>query len=294
MPQKITVPDWKEGGTLSSIATKYGVTVEELQKANGIADPNKIQKGMQLIIPDKAGPSSDLENTLTPEKTLPEGTPADRLSSFRNLLKTVSNRAGQDAKVAGVGISGVDPSKVSGGTLKGVMDFVGRQKTQGISDIYKSTTTFLDNQQKQAQEHLKTLINSGAIAQMTDDAIAKLATTSGMDYDMLQAIRTQKKAESEKPASSWTGNINGQQVRINFDKMGNETSRTVLGKAGNPTDPSKTTKNSWNSLGQAQKEAVIGWMAKQPGFSGTDLQKIDEDPEFSAFIIGEYYKQNSL
>lgn len=40
------------GETLSSIAMKYGITVEALMRANGIVDPNRIYVGQQLTIPD--------------------------------------------------------------------------------------------------------------------------------------------------------------------------------------------------------------------------------------------------
>jgi LysM repeat protein len=39
------------GDTLSMIAARYGVTVEALQEANGIEDPDMIIMGHDLIIP---------------------------------------------------------------------------------------------------------------------------------------------------------------------------------------------------------------------------------------------------
>ena len=41
----------KEGETLSSIASDYGVSQEELQALNNIEDPNSIQVGQELLIP---------------------------------------------------------------------------------------------------------------------------------------------------------------------------------------------------------------------------------------------------
>jgi murein DD-endopeptidase MepM/ murein hydrolase activator NlpD len=43
------------GDTLSSIGAKYGVSYQEIAKANNVADPNKIYPGQTFMIPDKPG-----------------------------------------------------------------------------------------------------------------------------------------------------------------------------------------------------------------------------------------------
>ncbi|WP_300523227.1 LysM peptidoglycan-binding domain-containing protein [Aminiphilus sp.] len=43
------------GETLWSIATKYGVTVATVLGSNALADPNRLQPGMQLRVPDRNG-----------------------------------------------------------------------------------------------------------------------------------------------------------------------------------------------------------------------------------------------
>ena len=40
-----------EGDTLSGIAARFGVTEEALQTANGVADPNRLVAGQELIVP---------------------------------------------------------------------------------------------------------------------------------------------------------------------------------------------------------------------------------------------------
>ena len=40
----------QKGDTLSAIAKKYGTTYQEIAKANGISDPNKIYAGQTLKI----------------------------------------------------------------------------------------------------------------------------------------------------------------------------------------------------------------------------------------------------
>jgi LysM repeat protein len=41
----------QEGDTLAAIAQQFGTTVEALQSANGISDPNEILIGQVLVIP---------------------------------------------------------------------------------------------------------------------------------------------------------------------------------------------------------------------------------------------------
>lgn len=59
----------QEGDTLVGIAARYGVSVEALQRANGIANPLFLQIGQQLVIPvgrEEAVASSELLPTPTP------------------------------------------------------------------------------------------------------------------------------------------------------------------------------------------------------------------------------------
>lgn len=56
----------KKGDTLSRIGAKYGVTVPELAKANGIINVNLIHVGQVLIIPgtDTATNQADIKSAL--------------------------------------------------------------------------------------------------------------------------------------------------------------------------------------------------------------------------------------
>ncbi|MGE5223328.1 MAG: LysM peptidoglycan-binding domain-containing protein [Omnitrophica WOR_2 bacterium] len=54
----------QEGDTLWDIAQRFGVTMDELQNANGITDPGKLSAGQQLIIPGLEG----IQGTLTTQK----------------------------------------------------------------------------------------------------------------------------------------------------------------------------------------------------------------------------------
>jgi peptidoglycan-N-acetylglucosamine deacetylase len=48
----------KSGDTLSGIAALFGVTVDDIVRANNIADPSRISEGQELTIPARAGGSA--------------------------------------------------------------------------------------------------------------------------------------------------------------------------------------------------------------------------------------------
>jgi LysM repeat protein len=50
-----------KGETLTQIAKQYGVTVDEIQKANNIQDAKKLQSGQTIKIPGAASPSASPE-----------------------------------------------------------------------------------------------------------------------------------------------------------------------------------------------------------------------------------------
>ncbi len=56
----------KAGDTLSKIADAYQTTVDEIIAANGIADPNKIEVGQQLIIPSLVKAAAEPAQSPTP------------------------------------------------------------------------------------------------------------------------------------------------------------------------------------------------------------------------------------
>jgi LysM repeat protein len=61
-----TVYTVKAGDTLSRIAGKYGVTVDQIVKANPqIKDPNKLGLGDQLVIPPAVAPAITDSGTIT-------------------------------------------------------------------------------------------------------------------------------------------------------------------------------------------------------------------------------------
>ena len=65
----------QQGDTLNSIALRFGITSEEIQSANGIADPNALAIGQRLIIPGLEG----ISGVLTSER-IPFGTTLQSLT----------------------------------------------------------------------------------------------------------------------------------------------------------------------------------------------------------------------
>lgn len=63
--QTETVYTVKSGDTLSDIATKYGITYQQLASYNGISDPNVIYIGQEILIPNTS-------TVVAPGKTLDE------------------------------------------------------------------------------------------------------------------------------------------------------------------------------------------------------------------------------
>ncbi len=86
-PTPVTGPVYvvQPGDTLAAIAYRFGLTVEELAQANGIADPNLLQPGQRLVIPGFEEVSGELTTvTVGYGETLPSlsrryGVPLDLL-----------------------------------------------------------------------------------------------------------------------------------------------------------------------------------------------------------------------
>ena len=53
----------KKDDTLWKIAKKFGSTVEDIVKANGIEDENKIYPGQKIYIPRYVRPTINMENS---------------------------------------------------------------------------------------------------------------------------------------------------------------------------------------------------------------------------------------
>jgi LysM repeat protein/Tol biopolymer transport system component len=114
--ETVHVVQW--GETLSLIASRYGVTVEAILAANGLADPNFIYVGQRLIIPTPGGSSAGGRHTVAAGETLTSiafryGTTVAALAAANGLSETDLIYVGQILSVPGGPSPG--PAPVSGG-----------------------------------------------------------------------------------------------------------------------------------------------------------------------------------
>jgi LysM repeat protein len=97
----------QKGDTLIPIARQFGVTVQDIQEANGIADPRRLSIGQEIIIPRKEGEGEPTPiPTPTPVALKIEGlafhrTPADSLWC----MGEVANVSGEPAEEVQVQVS---------------------------------------------------------------------------------------------------------------------------------------------------------------------------------------------
>ncbi|HET9442842.1 MAG TPA: M23 family metallopeptidase, partial [Acidimicrobiales bacterium] len=63
----------KWGDTLGKVATRFGLPLQALADANGIANPNKVREGQKLVIPDKEAAQVSAARPITAVAPAPEG-----------------------------------------------------------------------------------------------------------------------------------------------------------------------------------------------------------------------------
>lgn len=90
--------------TLSAIAQRFGTTVEELQRLNGIQDPNRILAGQPLEVPEPA----------TPQPTQQAGANAEGLFTVDQLAHISQNPDPEDYDLAGDRVALVPAMKQGG------------------------------------------------------------------------------------------------------------------------------------------------------------------------------------
>lgn len=118
-PSKPDVYTVKSGDTLSEIATRYGTSVSELAKINGIKDPNLIRVGQKIKFtgssPSKKSGSSSGTYTVKKGDTLSEiaqkyGTTVSKLAQLNGISNPNLIYPGQKIKI-GSGTSGSSSAK---------------------------------------------------------------------------------------------------------------------------------------------------------------------------------------
>jgi lipoprotein NlpD len=152
-PDLVTVKHTVEAGqTLYRISKAYGLTVEELMDANGIADPRDLKVGQQLWVPGAAAvapvTSADSPEPVAPNRTLPPPPPRGKLAvvgrkdgtlkwPLRGVLYARFGRKGKEPH------DGIDLAAPAGTPVKtageGTVLFAGEQKGYGLIVIVEHT-----------------------------------------------------------------------------------------------------------------------------------------------------------
>ena len=252
---EISIPNWQKGGTLSQIAKKYNTSVDAIMKANPtIKDPNKIVEGQKLSIPTLAGSLNEERTNATggsiqypsagsADRTLPDASTADRMSSFQTMLKKITDRVKADtgsAMYSQMAGKGFDPTKVSGGTLADVTNYINNYGQNPLNDSYKATMEWAKESLEKSQANIKMLVDSGAITNIDDKTLALLANSSGIDYEILLGVRESKKLEAKQPSSFTVVEKADGKYRVGFDKMGNIVSQTKIAELTSDNDSAIT------------------------------------------------------
>jgi LysM repeat protein len=104
------VYDVKSGDTLAKIAKLYGVSVADIAKANMIGNVNKIETGMQLMIPEVYTGNATTPVTNLLPKLLDAGIArVTKIQTVKTPVKTTS-----------YGMLSAQPSGILSGTLFGI------------------------------------------------------------------------------------------------------------------------------------------------------------------------------
>lgn len=105
-PADQTTYEVKPGDTLTVIARRYGVTVDEIVQVNGLADPDMIRIGQVLVIPRQDAATGGQEYTVQVGESLAMiarryGVTADQIASANSLPDINSIYAGQKLVIPG-------------------------------------------------------------------------------------------------------------------------------------------------------------------------------------------------
>ena len=109
-PTEVTV---QKGESLTKIAERTGVSVKELEQANGITDGNKIKAGDKIKIPQKGGTSQAASGDKKSGKSSKSKSSGSKSSTKSSGSKASSGKSGKSSKSGNSGQSGKSSGKKS-------------------------------------------------------------------------------------------------------------------------------------------------------------------------------------
>lgn len=169
------------GDTLSEIAEKYGTTVEELAKLNGIEDVNMIITGHVLKLSDALTDSIDLTD--------------EQIDSFQKLIDTLNEPTGREKIIDSIANAWKGLTKILGAVRDAYRDVFPAITVEQLSN-------FIDN----VHEFSKKLI-------VSDDAASKVKKTFTGLFSVVKAFASIVKGGFK---SAWTA-LTGILKSFNFD-----------------------------------------------------------------------------
>ena len=182
------------GETISSLAKKYGVSEDDIFRANPQIGTEPWE-GMDIKIP---GQSGNLNQTLSStNKTLPPSTPGNHLNLFANVLGQAVNRAAALSNQQGMNIvkNRTQGLNMPGSSLSQIMDMVNKQATSGFQNVYESTLAFMKDKYQQSRDLLNQIISEKALPQFTDNQIKDFAQQNGYNANYLLALKQRQTEE---------------------------------------------------------------------------------------------------
>jgi murein DD-endopeptidase MepM/ murein hydrolase activator NlpD len=194
MAQTVTV---KQGDTLSGIASQYGVSYQEIARANNIADPNRIFPGQTFTIPDRVGTtpvSTPTAAVLSPTVTVPQvnstpGVPPVDMSKYAGWNDQAAIQADWNntwQSKTGGGTSGFSmPSGPAIPNFQGIYDTAIKTATDTFAPQITEAQSGVDTVNKQIADRTAAL--NVALGKINDNPYYSEATRVGRAAKLQQA-----------------------------------------------------------------------------------------------------------
>lgn len=210
----------KSGDTLGKIATAYGTDVGTLASSNKIANPDKIQAGAVIVVPDAStgkaptyGSASQLPGTVTAPTYTPTTKPEDRTAAFATTpapppvpptgaMTTSSLAQGNSAPDVSTYLSYIPKNSLSGmvGTVAAsTLDSTGKAIDALLAKQQSIAETAKNNEQTQV-DALGRAIKKRGESTAAVDALAEARDKFNVDQTIADLRSVQSKITSAQEA----------------------------------------------------------------------------------------------
>lgn len=169
-----------KGDTLSSVASKYGTSVDQILKLNsGIKNPDLIQAGATLELPGESGGSAALPSTKSLDGTAPVAKSLPSVSAPQSRLLNFSNVLNEAVNIARTKRRTLQGETITNGIPEGV------RSASDLTGLMKGINTVDENYIKPLTDTAIDVVKAD-ITDVTD--VAKIAGRNGASSDVLDKI----------------------------------------------------------------------------------------------------------